>query len=75
VGSYSKVIAVILSEAKDLFMSASLQILRFAQDDSGWFRMTIAVNTVVGSQISKAATSYFSVHGPWIHPTWEVIRK
>jgi uncharacterized protein YhdP len=35
----------------------------------------LAVNTVVGSQISKAATSYFSVHGPWIHPTWEVIRK
>jgi uncharacterized protein (TIGR02099 family) len=34
----------------------------------------LAVNTVVGSQISKAATSYFSVRGPWSHPTWEVIK-
>jgi uncharacterized protein (TIGR02099 family) len=34
----------------------------------------LAVNTVVGSQIAKAATSYFSVRGPWSHPTWETVK-
>ena len=30
----------------------------------------LAVNTVIGSQISKAATHYYQVRGSWSNPTW-----
>lgn len=33
----------------------------------------LAVNTVIGSQISKAATHYYAVKGSWANPTWESI--
>jgi uncharacterized protein (TIGR02099 family) len=30
----------------------------------------LAVNTVVGPQVSKVSTYYYSVRGPWDHPQW-----
>lgn len=31
----------------------------------------LAVNSVIGSQVSKASTYYYSVTGPWSNPTWK----
>lgn len=34
----------------------------------------LAVNTVIGPQVSKVGTSYYAVHGPWRNPSWEQIK-
>jgi uncharacterized protein (TIGR02099 family) len=34
-----------------------------------------AVNTVIGSQVSKATTYYYDVSGPWNNPTWESVKS
>lgn len=34
----------------------------------------LAVNTVVGSQVSKVTSYYYSVTGPWDNPVWESTR-
>ena len=33
----------------------------------------LAVNAVVGSQVSKAASNYYSVTGPWNNPNWRSV--
>lgn len=34
-----------------------------------------AVNQVFGSQVSKVATYYYAVRGPWNNPTWDSIKS
>ncbi len=35
----------------------------------------LAVNTVIGSQVSKATTYYYSVTGPWNNPSWKAVQS
>lgn len=35
----------------------------------------LAVNTVLGSQVSGVTTNYYSVTGPWNNPTWKSIKS
>ncbi|VVC76203.1 hypothetical protein AQUSIP_15090 [Aquicella siphonis] len=35
----------------------------------------LAVNTVIGSQVSSATTNYYSVTGPWNNPTWTSVKS
>lgn len=34
-----------------------------------------AVNSVIGSQVSKLTAYYYAVTGPWDHPIWRVVSK
>jgi uncharacterized protein YhdP len=33
----------------------------------------LAVNTVIGSEVSKAVTYHYAVSGPWSNPSWQTI--
>ena len=33
----------------------------------------LAVNTVVGSQVSRVTTHYYNVTGPWNNPAWKTV--
>lgn len=35
----------------------------------------LAVNTVIGSQVSNATTNYYAVTGPWNNPSWKSVRS